>query len=418
METRPALATAFLMILFFLFTGSESAFSMDATETLPAGITSPAIRFGMVTGVDSKYNSDGTVQSLNEINTINFTSDQIAKLGGSEVNSLVTILNQFSQQNLGSQLNLGTLRVETEPDVRYIAPIFARGINEKFTLAVAMPIVFYQNDLRFNQSNSNVSAICDQIQGAQNNLNELRDACQKLNTKITDAAQNEIQKKGFKPVRSRKETVFGDIQLVGLWKFYERDIHSLMVRTSLTLPTGQKNDPDDLADIGAFGYRAIEPILIYNIMPIKSVRLSAKIGYKLMIPDHAVYRVPGSAGDVLPGPETKENLSRDIGDTITLGTAANYYFWKSFSIAGGYEYTQKGADSFSGEKNARYDLLAKDTRSTAHKLRAAFSYDTIDLYKRTKSIPPLKLDFEVSNTIAGTNSDRQLVNEVSLTMFF
>lgn len=396
---------------------APAAMAMDSTELLPAGVNSPAFRYGIVSGIDSKYSADGSVATLNDINTVNFNSEQL-KLISPEVTTLVNILNQFSQQKLGSQINLGTLRVETEPKVTYLAPIYARGITENLTLAVAMPIVFYENKLRLNQSNSNVGAICSQFAGLNEDLPEIKDACAQLSIKVVDATANELAKKGYKPIQDRKETVPGDFQFVSLYKAHDDGSTSVMVKNTLTLPTGQKNDPDDLADLGVFGVTALEPGVVFNYLPWRKMRLAAKASYKFVAPDKAEMRVPGTAGDILPGPETKETLSRNLGDSINLGGAANLAIGQYFSIAGGYEFTTKGKDSFSGSRGARYDLLAKDSSSIAHKIKGGVSFDTISLYQRKKNFPPLKVDYEVINTIAGKNTDRQLVNELSLTMFF
>lgn len=414
--TKPSpLTSALLLSLLAAIPGN--GWAMDSTETLPAGVNSPAIRYGIVSGVDSKYTADGSVMSLNEINTVNFNSEQIAKINP-EITNLVNILNQFSQQRLGSQINLGTMRVETVPNVKYIAPIYARGITEKFTMAVAMPVVFYENKLTLNQSSSNVPQICAQFSGIENDIPELKEACRELSVNVVDATQNELQKKGYRRIQDRKETVFGDAQMVGLWRMHDNGSRSAMLRTTLTLPTGKKNDPDDLADLGIFGNTAIEPAVIVNQLIGRRIRLAAKAGVKLIAPDSVEARVPGSDGDILPGPETKEKVSRRTGASAFVGGAVNLSIGDSFGLAGGYEYSRKGEDGYSGKRGARYDLLSKDSSSQAHKLRGGISYDTIALYQRTKTFPPLKVDYEIINTIAGSNSDRQLVNEFSLTMFF
>lgn len=407
-------ATALAALFAVLLSSAPMAQAMDSTETLPASVNSPAIRYGIVSGVDSKYSADGSVQSLNDINTISFNSELLQKINP-EVTDLVNVLNQYSKQQLGTQVNLGALRAETKPDIRYMAPIYARGITDRLTLAVAMPIVFYENKLRLVQSASNVRAICNQIQGVP----QVQEACDKLgNTNIVNAVSGELANKGFKPIRDRNETVFGDLQLVGMWKYFEEGNKSSVLRSTLTLPTGQKNDPDDLADLGVFGETALEEQVLFNILPLQWMRLAAKASYKVFLPDSPEMRVPSSPDEILPGPESKEKVSRRKGGALTLGSAATINIGSAFSVAGGYEYTQKSQDSYSGKKMIDYSVLGKDSKSTAHKLRANVSYDTIALYQRTKSFPPLKVDYEVINTIAGSNTDRQLVNELSLTMFF
>jgi hypothetical protein len=396
---------------------SNPSFAMDSTELLPSKVNSPAFRYGIVSGIDSKYSSDGSIATLNDINTINFTSDQLVKISP-EVTQFVNVLDQFSKQRLGSQLNLGTLRFESEPTVKYFAPIYARGITDNFTLAVAMPIVFYENKLKLNQSNSNIKAICSQFEGLNEDLPEIKEACAQLDVKIVDSVASELQKKGYKPIQDRNETVAGDLQFVSLYKAHDNGTTSTLLKHTLTLPTGQKNDPDDLADLGVFGITAFEPAVVFNYVPWRKIRLAAKASFKFVAPDKSEVRVPGSEGDILPGIESKEIVSRNIGDSLTVGGAANLAIGNYFSIAGGYEITSKGKDSYSGSRGARYDLLAKDSSSLAHKIKGGVSFDTISLYQRKKNFPPLKVDYEIINTIAGKNTDRQIVNELSLTMFF
>lgn len=408
--------THIAMASLFLFSAA-SARAMDSTDILPKGVNSPAFRYVILTGIDSKYSADGSIQTLNDTNTVKFTSEKLVQIRP-EVTQLVDIMNQYSQQELGTQINLGTLRIESEPSVKYIAPIYARGVSDTLTLAAAVPVVFYENRLQMNQSSSNVKAICGQFSGVTKLVPEVAEACSELDIKVVDAARDEIAAKGFKPIRDRKETVMGDAQFLSLWKFHDNGTTSTLFRNTLTLPTGQKNDPDDLADLGAFGLTAVEPALIFNYLPHKRVRLAAKAAYKLAVPDSVEARVPESDGDFLPKAESKETLSRNLGDTVMVGGAVNLAIGDSFGLAGGYEYNQKGADTFKGNRGARYDLLMKDTKSRAHKLRAGVTYDTIALYQRKKNFPPLKLDYEVINTVAGLNVDRQLVNEFSLTMFF
>jgi hypothetical protein len=393
---------------------------MDSTETLPRGVNSPAFRYGIISGVDSKYNSSGAVETLSDINTINFSSDQLKKVS-QEIESLVLVLNQLSgSSRLGDQLNLGTLRIDTEPSIKYFVPIYARGITDNLSVAAAMPVVFYKNKLSLVQSSSNAAEICDKIGPSPSE--DLKNACVKLsNTRMTDEVRKELANKGYRALEDRNETMMGDLQLVALYKIVRPgDVgrHSVSLRNTFVLPTGKPNDPDDLADIGYFGQTAVEPFLIYNYALRPNLNLAAKAGYKLTVPDRIDARVPKNEEDLIPGKETKEKVSRNLGDTLTLGAAATWNFYGDFGIAGGYEYARKSDDRYSGERRSRYDLLAKDTGSEAHRLRGSLSYDTIGLYMRKKNVPPMKFDFGVINTVAGRNTDRSFTNELSLTLFF
>lgn len=390
------------------------SFAMDATETLPVSVNSPALRYGLITGVDSKYGPGGGVQSLNDTNTIHFDSKQLQKLDA----TLIPLFNQISSgQRLGDQLDLGTLRIESKPEIRYFVPIYARGITDTFTLAAALPVLRYRNQLRLVQSASNAAQVCGQIGGS--GTPEVQDACNQISRiKMTDVVAGQLAARGYKPIQDRDESMVGDLQFVGLWRFFEKGPHSVLVRNTLTLPTGKKKDADDLAALGVFGETAIESQFIYNYQLTPTLRLAGKAGYRYAVPDRVDYRVPQSEGDILPDQSSKENVTRKLGDTITLGASASWTLWTDIGFGGGYEYVSKMADRYDGTRGARYDLIGRDSDSVAHRLRGEVSYDTIDLYRRKKNFPPLKVAFEVSNTVAGKNVDRQLVNELSLTLFF
>lgn len=395
-----------------------SAFAMDSTELLPASINSPAFKYGMISGVDSKYGADGSIKTLNDINTVHFNGEQLSKID-TGVAQFVSILNNFSKDaHLGTQLDLGSMRIESEPNIRYMVPIYARGITDNFSVAAAVPILRYQNKLSIVQSSSNVSSICAQVTNGVAGEASIRDACAQLGVGVGARTAQKLAELGYKPIQDRDESIMGDAQVIGLWKFFEQDNRSAMLKGTLGLPTGHKDDPNDLADIGGLGLTSFEPMFVFNFLPLSKLRLSAKGGYKMVFADSAEMRVPSSPDDVLPTPQSREKVKRNVGDTVTLGTAATYDLFSSLSIAGGYEYARKSADAYRGSRGQRYDLLSKDTNASAHRLRGGISYDTIGLYKRTKSFPPLKLDFEVTNTIAGVNVERQLVNEFTLTMFF
>lgn len=391
--------------------------AMDSTELLPKGINSPSLRYGIVSGIDSKYSGDGSVQTLNDINTIDFDSEQI-KVINPEITTLVDILNQFSQQELGTQINLGSLRIETEPSLQYIVPVYARGITDEISVGVAAPVIFYKNKLSLAQSRSNVKAICDQFSGATKSIPEIGEACNTLDVNLSTAVPEELEKKGYKPIKDREETIFGDVQLAGIWKFASAAPHSAYARLNVNLPTGPKNDPDDLADLGIFGQLYFEPQMLYNWMPVSWARFAAKASYRVVVPNRLTVRVPAGPNDVIPGPEAKENVSQNIGDTFSSGVAANIYFSDTIALAGGYELALKNSDSYKGGANKNYGVLAKNSQSSAHKAKLAFTYDTIALYQKTKRIPPLRLEYEIANTFAGKNTERQIANEFSLTMFF
>ncbi|MNL18447.1 hypothetical protein D3C87_1395920 [compost metagenome] len=78
----------------------------------------------------------------------------------------------------------------------------------------------------------------------------------------------------------------------------------------------------------------------------------------------------------------------------------------------------KAADKYAGSRNARYDLLATNTNSQAHRMKLEVTYSSVKSYFRKSALIPLMLSLEVSDVIAGVNIERQVVQEFNFMMFF
>ena len=368
-----------------LFLSSASAFSpaahaMDTAEILPGKINSPQIRMGVVSGIGQKYTSSGDLVTLSDYNSIEFDSSTLVKIEP-DVQQLVNVLNQYGHQQLGSSLHLGVLHLETQPEVTYMAPMHAYGVNEKLTIAVGLPIVKYNNKISLSQSNSNLNDIRAQ---ADSGPQELTDAFNRLDISLVQTIEEELAKKGYKPLASRSESIVGDVQLAALAQLLKRPRHLITWKSILSLPTGPADDPDDLADLAIFGQTSLDETIVYNYKPHHRWSLAGKAGYKYMLPDKATKRVPRNDSDSLPDADTKESVNRKLGDTIQLNASAGFKFLKNWEVAAGYEIAYKGQDQFSGSEGRRYDLLSKDTQSEAHRTRIGLSFD------RRRRISPRK----------------------------
>jgi hypothetical protein len=98
------------------------------------------------------------------------------------------------------------------------------------------------------------------------------------------------------------------------------------------------------------------------------------------------------------------NVLADINDQFTIGT--------------GYEYSKKDRDRYKGPGDKRYDLLSVDTQANTQKVRGHVSYSTVKSYFKKSSTVPMVVAFEVTDTIAGMNAERQLIQEMNFMLFF
>lgn len=408
--------TLLLPLLFTVFSPHffDTAQAMDSTEVLPESINSPSLRMGVVSGIGMKFMAGGDLMSLGETNSIEFDTRTLTQFEP-RVNQLASVLNQFGNQRLGDALSLGVLHVETVPEVRYLAPVYARGLTTNWTVGFGVPILSYKNKLSLQQSGSNVAAIRAQFGNA---LPELNAAFDELDVPLSTRAAQVLAQKGYKPLVDRSETQVGDVQLVSLYQFSKRERTSAQLKTIISLPTGKGDDPDDLADLGAFGYSAIENQLVANYTLSSKWLFAGKAGFRYTLGDRVERRVPVDENDSLPAQDTKETVARQTGGALFGGVSATYTISSSWDCAAGYDITRKFSDRYDGTNGKRYDLLGSNTETTAERIRLALSYSSVETFFAGKAWLPSMISYEFSDTIRGVNTERMTVHEIWLQLFF
>ena len=408
------LRSIFSFVVVILMAVSHRSMAMDSTQVLPESVNSPQVRMGFVSGIGMKFMSSGELMSLSDINSLEINAKVLSEFEP-RVNQLVSVLNRLGPQKLGDELSLGVLHVDTAPEVRYVAPIYARGLLENWTVALAVPIVTYKNRLSLRQTGSNVAAV---RAAAGSGSEELTAALEQFNIDVPTVVQSTLVKKGYRPLNDRNETEVGDVNLVSVFQFAKHETTSAQFKTILSLPTGHGDDPDDLADLGIFGVTSIENQLLGNFTWRGRWRLAAKGGYRYTLPDTVVRRVPLDEKDTLPGSETKESVLRATGGALFVGGSLTYVASDTLDFAVGFETTKKSSDDYRGSKGARYDLLSDETQSSADRVRMGVSYSSTETYLSGTALLPMILSYEFSDTIRGVNTERTTIHEIWLQLFF
>ncbi len=391
-----------------------AAHALDSADVLPAHIDSPAVKFGVVSGLNQRYTQDGSLMTLADVNSISFDAKKLVSIEP-RAQQLISVLNQFGQQQLGSALSLGTLKIDVTPQINYIAPIHAHGITNKWTVAVGVPVIHYKSTVALSQSGSNLQTLRQHAGGLSPELNSAFD---ELSVSLVDSVQKELVAKGYHPFANHDQTFIGDIQLVSLYQIFNNKRTALLSKTVFNLPTGPKDDPDDLTDINTFGMTSVQEIGVLTQMITPKFRVSGIATLQYNIADHIDKRVPLNEGDSLPDSSTKENVGRKVGDSVTLGVSTNYWFLNRWSAGAGLDLMAKMSDTYSGDHGTRYDLLSTDTNATSATMRLGVSYDTVGAYLAKQAFMPGMITYTYSDIIRGVNIARQTTHELWFTMFF
>lgn len=205
---------------------------------------------------------------------------------------------------------------------------------------------------------------------------------------------------------------------MSLVQFAKNPDSSLQLKTLVSLPTGRDNDPDDLADLGAFGYTAVENQLLANYILKGRWRFAARAGFRYTLKDNVIRRVPRDESDTLPDQTTKETLARETGSAVFGGASLTYYVLEDLDFALGVESTRKAGDRYVGTGNTRYDLLSRDTNSSSDRLRMGVTYSSVEKFVAGQAFLPTMIAYEFSDTLRGSNTERMTVHEIWLQLFF
>jgi hypothetical protein len=307
--------------------------------------------------------------------------------------------------------------VKTSADVK--VPVFAIGVNDRFTLAVAIPIVRVQvrADSGFNKSADGqrfIDTIC----------RENPAECESAVSKINDPVNQKLRNLGYAPIQSETFTGIGDVQVVGKYLLSEKPLNRLAVKTTVLLPTGQEADPDRALDVplgeGRWGLGAgavFDQKLPFN----KDTRWNLNGGATMLLPGKVERRLPYSETDPLS--EDKTTVLRKTGAILGAGTALAHEFPRAgLTLGAGYNLAYMTGTSYErGSEYAayRYDLLDRLRPSqTLHSVVLSAGFSSVDWYKAKKFFYPFQANLSLSHPIAGRNVATADVLAGELVLFF
>jgi len=353
MHTVSAVFWPTFVCLFLLFFTVKS-YSLE-TETLPKNISTSTIKMGFIAGLDQRYQEDGELVKLKDYKSIEFDAPTLAKFNP-QAATLVQTLNRFGLYNAGDLFNLGTLEFETKPTIKYVAPVYAYGLRDNWTVGIGIPVIQYSNEVAMKQSLSNVEYY-NQFRGLSADL----DAA--LDTDLRAATQSTLAQKGYMPIEDRSENFVGDIQLVSVYKMYDSGESKLIHQATLTLPTGPEYNSDDLLALNTFHKTSLENTFGYSKIVGSFLTASPYVNFRYVMPEEITVRVPKNSEDVLPDQSSKDQVMLEEGFTTEIGTKFDFDLSQDFKIGTDYKFGQKNADKYSDSAKGDTSVLVKNIKA-------------------------------------------------------
>lgn len=388
--------------------------AISTPDVLPPGIRSLSLKMGTIGGLDQYYTNSGEVRYRSDINSVELDAQALTAINP-EVQSLVTVLNQFGLSQIGDQLNLGRLSIDADPEVHYFSPVFLYGLSKKWTIGVAVPIIDYKNDVGITQRGSNLEQLRAQFHGISP---EISQAFDQLDMNIQIEFNNTLAAKGYSPLKSKNEQFIGDVQLISAYQIPQSANETHAAQTVITLPTGPQPDPDDLTDIETFGRWAIQPGWVSAKKLSGGATLLGQASYKMVLPLNMVKRAPLDRNDRLPDQMQKMTTREDIGDTWSILGGYAYRNTTNLTTTVAYVFEDKAKDHYGGLPTSRARLLEQDTDRQAHIMKIEFFYSTVQDYMRKNASIPGDIAYEISTIVAGRNIENSVQHDIWMRLFF
>ncbi len=394
MRRKVIIVVLFSIILFLLQITTTYA---DNAEVIPKGISRASVNGKFYSSVDERYDPDG--------NTEDVATDFNKTLDSSVFPALSLVEAGFGLP--AGCANIGTSDISFEYDFNLYAFDYHYGLNDRITIGIHIPYWDVKNDVDANVDNTDATVGANPFLGIPGDpfggapLVPIALGGVPLTTnQVQDFL---VQQYGYKRIETWSGDGLSDMEVGLRYQYLKTDDWRLAFTGGVRIPTGEKDDPDNLMDY-PLGSGAWALLFNFNqdYIGIENLVLNATFRYELYLPDKETLRVPDDVDEVITANE--EKVDRDIGDVIELEASASYAFFEGWNFSLLYKYGFAFENDVSGDKGFAYESLQDETDYTEHVGIVGLSYSTIGLYRAKKFPVPLNVSISYRNRFAGSNN--------------
>lgn len=405
MIRRIVIVVLFFGALFILsFNIAYAGEAEGSAEVLPKGVSRVKLTTQIYLPVDEQFNDSGDSEDIAKDYNTNLDSSVFPELG---------LVEAGFGMPAGSA-SLGDSVVDLEYQWYEVDFYYFYGLTDRLTVGVHIP--YWWNKTKVNANLDTSSATVGKNPFVPGGVAPL--SVPGTESFTTDDLQNLlVQQYGYERFEDWSDSGFSDIEAGFRYQYLNTDNWRLAFLGALRFPTGETDDPDNLADT-EFGEGVYAFLFHFNndYVGFKNWVLDATFRYELKLPDEETKRVPNSVD--MPITSNKESVDRDVGDVIELEVSAKYQLVDVLSATVLYRYGYKFEDSISGDQGFNYQSLEDESDYREHIGIVSLSYSTIPLYREKKFPVPLNATIKYRTRFAGKNRAKSQWIGLGLDIFF
>ncbi len=403
-----------LIINSLSFAGISRPGSLDSTAVLPKKIRNATFRMMLLPTYD-KYNNlgneVGTGDAFNKVVTI---IDFIDGLDNEDDKTLLKsdlAAKGYNDFDASAGSTTGQVNVSAVASV----PILALGINEKLTLAVAVPYI--NADVKVDTGFVASSLLKEYSKTLESTKANKYDEAR---VKSNEAVSRKVKTSGYKSLKDERIKGVGDVKVISKYLLSNSEKVSLSMTNILTLPTGEEKDIDKLIDVPLGDGQVDAEIgfgLGYKINSTFNAYLGANYNYQFQ--DKTSERIPEKSDSKLT-PDIDPNVERKLGNQFKTQFSLGANLSDKFSLLSGYVFQHKQADKFSGSKfsSTRYKWLSNESEQSLSSIILAAKFSTVNMYKSGSFIVPMQVGLSYGMALAGKNTSKDNTTTFDLSLFF
>jgi hypothetical protein len=394
--------------------GLAAPFAMGSTAVLPKGVRSVRVN-GLSTTVDGWYNDIQVDSGVAEPFNQQLSYGRLLKAESNE-NLKLNVEAQLRNKGVSLDTIAGNSYADINTRVFVTLPAFAYGVTDRFTLALAVPIVYSNLDVEtgFVGSPQLQQLVTDFSQKSRKQTNLIQ-------SKLSDVIATELANKGYKPLRDQEQTQVGDLRIVGKYLGYQGINYSWAMTSTITVPTAHVRDVNKVVDpTPGDGQWDLGLVSTFNIPLNAQFSIINQTGYIVQFADVRETRIPISEEERLSR-DIDYGANRDLGDQMFTSLGLMMSDASSvFGFGGAYTFAYKQRDVWTGTNASadRYRALGVETEQVMHAAYVQMSLSSINLYKRKKFPLPLLTTLGVGQAFAGRNVRNDPLWSLNMTAFF
>ncbi|MBF0440651.1 MAG: hypothetical protein HQK54_01985 [Oligoflexales bacterium] len=402
-----------LVAIIFLFS-ALGAYAFENAQVLPKGVRNLTLRnVSTETNQKSDLHGDRVPLAIPLMKPLKF-SDILKNEDGVKKTQLAAFL---SAKGFSDNESVGDFKADLAAKINVTAPIFAYGISENLTIALAAPVYSASTDVKVGFTpNQNADKFVGLL--ASKDTNNTKSAIEAAG-KITDAVQrlnNKLRDNGYSELTPWHGTALGDMQLVSKYGIYKKKVVNMASAVGVIAPTGKVDNPDILTDLptgngvwgGTFGLYVDERIA-------EQAFFNQYAKYTYQSPGSKVVRLKTESEAI---EVEKKALNFKPGDGVEGGISFQIEQQSGIVFGLGSIYTKKFGDRYKTTDPEVKSELQKETDQSALYGQARIGYSTIGAYKRREMAAPASATIEYRKQYAGKNIPLTDFTQIDVNIYF